>query len=473
MPQSRCRNTDDLEPCSQLSIDLLNSVNNLEPRAQRRSTGLPPRKGRPRKQKLEEDDDPIKEDNQSPMMPSGNSSPPHPRKLRRLRKRPVARNQLLSSRHGVYDLRVSPRRKRADTPPAKRLKQQDIAWSDASSGDEHIALKVKQFLAADEDDVTPWNPRSKTKKVAAKENCDVEEHGAGGEPDTSYQPTDGSDGKEQNDNEASSQNEEQDDDQTKIQNENTREVDATEAARDLEEPKTAEEVQEVKKVQDEPADNAEISETESDYGLHDDEFFKDASRVFEQERNWSALVSEARDLIKEAESQRIGVFSHLSIRLLASISDAKDVYSESMGIRQDGEDDSEITQKENEIMETIVERHKKLVARGRIELYRGNDISRFTSSIDETHVYIIPAAVGLLQSCLMAHFLNGRISIKGLDQLIQILKWFSGVCESINPVDDPSYAQFPDRLKTTRVLFRFLLYVFQTQRSTAQAGDAV
>ncbi|EEP76446.1 predicted protein [Uncinocarpus reesii 1704] len=236
-----------------------------------------------------------------------------------------------------------------------------------------------------------------------------------------------------------------------------------------EEPNEMEVMQIVEESQDGRDELADIfSDSESHYILLHDEYFLEASRVFEQEKNWSALVSEARDLINDAKTQRIGVFNHFTIRLLGSISDAKDIYSESMGRRQDREDDAEITGKEDEIIQIISDR-LSLLMKSKMELASREN---FPSLVDEIHGYILPAAIGLLQSCLMAHFLDGCLSTKGTEQLVLMLACFSELCELISPSEIPlAIFHFPDRLKTVRILLRFLLYVFRTNQGNQTTGN--
>ncbi|KAI1912716.1 hypothetical protein LOZ61_003154 [Ophidiomyces ophidiicola] len=198
-------------------------------------------------------------------------------------------------------------------------------------------------------------------------------------------------------------------------------------------------------------------------------FFRAASRVFEQEDNWSNLVREAEAMRNDAEKRKIGVNNHSTILLLASILEAKSIYSLSTGVRHDNVDDAEVTDKEAAILHTISNRLITLLSPGRLDILQREAAPKFQTLVEEIHGHVFPAGVGLLQSCLMAHFLNSSFSRKGINQVLLILRGFSDMCTIIDP-SNYSAVRFPDRLAVARVLFRFLAYVFEEQKSRKGVG---
>ncbi|EAS36013.3 uncharacterized protein CIMG_01367 [Coccidioides immitis RS] len=464
MATPRCQSTDSAEPCAQLSIDLLNSVNNTT--RYREPHSFPTvalRRGQPRRNKPRDIYSIPPEDSSASTTRSVDMLSPPLGGRRRLRRRATATNPRSATSNGGHYLRSSPRKRRTDTSPTK-LPREAFVLSDASSDDERVGGGIEDVSVAEkqeeEDIIMQSIPRRKSRRAATNgDGGSAARRGTYSDPDTSYQPSD-EDGDSEN--EVSTQDQEHNEGRSDLQINFQQGVSPRVEAESIEIPDEMEDIQQVDELGRNLDDGARsFSDVESNYGLGDDEYFVEASHVFEQEKNWSALISEARELIKEANSKRIGVYSRRSIRLLGNIWDAREIYTESMGVRQDRDDDSQMTAKENEILQTISARIMKLQIRKPANL---EDEQSLLSTVHEIHGYIIPAAIGLLQNCLMAHFLEGRLSDKGIDQLVQILRLFSEVCDHTNPSDYPPSVQFPDRLKTVRILFRFLLYVFQTQQ---------
>ncbi|KAF3491357.1 uncharacterized protein GIQ15_00874 [Arthroderma uncinatum] len=197
-----------------------------------------------------------------------------------------------------------------------------------------------------------------------------------------------------------------------------------------------------------------------EYGLRDDSVFWEASKTFDQEKNWRDLILEAQRLIKQAK----GLTVRSTKNLFGSISNGIDTYKEriySQGKRQNFHS--------VETEQTFIAGLKRRVSQVLIDLYPYNAdlptrIAKLTSAAYEVATDILPGMVGLLQWCLVAHYSNDSITAEGIDQLTQVLECLSKLCEAIQAESPRRNTELADKIRTTSVLVRFMSYVFQRQQ---------
>ncbi|KAK2875124.1 hypothetical protein FQN49_001769 [Arthroderma sp. PD_2] len=217
----------------------------------------------------------------------------------------------------------------------------------------------------------------------------------------------------------------------------------------------------------------EVSDTElyTEYGLRDDSVFWEASKIFDQERNWRDLIVEAQRLIKQAK----GLTVRSTKNLFGGISNGIDTYKEriySQGKRRknlhsiDAEHDS-------------IAALKRRISQVLIDLYPYNaslpsKIAKLTSTAYEVATDIIPGMVGLLQWCLVAHHSNNKLDADGIDQLVEVLDCLNKLCEAVQAEPPKPPPKLADKIRTTGVLVRFMSYVFKGQQKldTRQPEDA-
>ncbi|KAK2736657.1 hypothetical protein FQN57_000594 [Myotisia sp. PD_48] len=203
-------------------------------------------------------------------------------------------------------------------------------------------------------------------------------------------------------------------------------------------------------------DVPEINDIYSTCVFRDDELFWEAAHVFNQEQNWRDLVSEAQKLIRQAT----GATSRSTKSLYDNISSVRDMYEEV------------ITSYDNEMCS------RSPSQTGSVGLMRLNqrvsrvlsDISplgvnysrkrKLITAIHEVQYDITPMMVSLLQSCLVASYLENALSHDGVRQLTQILNDFAQLCQAVRAESHKGLVT-GDSIKTMHVLVRFLAHVFQ------------
>ncbi|EFQ98389.1 hypothetical protein MGYG_01419 [Nannizzia gypsea CBS 118893] len=209
-------------------------------------------------------------------------------------------------------------------------------------------------------------------------------------------------------------------------------------------------------------DTLELEEEVSipNMGLRDDAVFWDASKIFDQERNWRELISEAHGLIGKSKGLAIGSTKDL----FKSISNGIDTYKGKSTSRNSHQNFASA-----ETEEISIAGLEKGVSQVMIELYPYNadsprKLRTLTSLAYEVAADIIPGIVGLLQWCLVTHYSNDSVTDEGIDQVTRILDCIERLCEAVQaepPKPPPGLAA---KLRITSVLVRFMAYVFRHQQ---------
>ncbi|EGE07816.1 hypothetical protein TEQG_06749 [Trichophyton equinum CBS 127.97] len=208
--------------------------------------------------------------------------------------------------------------------------------------------------------------------------------------------------------------------------------------------------------------DSEISLTDvySQNYLRDDADFWDASKIFDQERNWRELISEAH-LLRQPQSE--GLESGSTQNLFRSISNGIDTYREKISARNSRGNFASIDTEESSIAAL-----EKGVSQVMVESYPYNadSPSKLTTLVTlayEVAAGIIPRMIGLLQWCLVAHYSNDSVTDKGVEQLVRILDSVERLCEVVQaepPKPPPGLAA---QVRIISVLVRFMAYVFRQQ----------
>lgn len=208
--------------------------------------------------------------------------------------------------------------------------------------------------------------------------------------------------------------------------------------------------------------DSEISLTDvySQHCLRDDADFWDASTLFDQERNWRELISEAHLLIQQRSK---GLEIESTKNLFRSVSNGIDTYRERISTR-DSRGNFASTDTEEGSLATLEKGISQVMAES--YPYNADSPSKLTTLVTlayEVAAGIIPGMIGLLQWCLVAHYSNDSVTDKGTDQLVRILDSVERLCEVVQaepPKPPPGLAA---QVRIISVLVRFMAYVFRQQ----------
>ncbi|EGD83802.1 hypothetical protein H112_07480 [Trichophyton rubrum D6] len=218
-------------------------------------------------------------------------------------------------------------------------------------------------------------------------------------------------------------------------------------------------IQQIDAVDNGPDSEISFTDVYSQDYLRDDADFWDASRIFDQERNWHELISEAHLLMQ----QQKGLEIESTKNLFRSVSNGIDAYRERISA-SNSRGNFASTDTEESLLETL----EKGVSQVMVESYPYNadSPSKLTTLVTlayEVAAGIIPGMIGLLQWCLVAHYSNDSVTDNGTDQLVRILDSVERLCEVVQaepPKPPPGLAA---QVRIISVLVRFMAYVFRQQ----------
>lgn len=206
--------------------------------------------------------------------------------------------------------------------------------------------------------------------------------------------------------------------------------------------------------------------TDTDDELIDSDKFLDQSQVFEQEDNWKDLVSEARNLMKQVEGMK-GMTSRSCKNLFGNISNIKDIYEENTNRRRQKDHEPVLLEMEEAGLRELDKRYEKVICdlKPLPDDYRRSKRARLRALIRDVERDIVPKMVGLLQACLVSHYADHELSKDGASQAIRLLDRLSNLCKHVHPDRHKPNLIILDTLKTTRILIRFMQYVFKAESS--------